>query len=117
MSPILPSLPTDDLAALFAAPRIHTDAEGVHTDDAGRRYDAALVGGEVAFTPAEPLTPWRPPVAAERSMIPLRCPRCTYVLPLVEVPTEGLYALAGFAVGAADGHAARCSGLSAGGRR
>lgn len=116
MTPILPSLPAHDpLAGLFAAPRIHTDDAGVHTDDAGRRYTAELVGGEAAFTPDEPLTPWRPPLAAERSMIPLRCPACHSVLPLVAQPASGLYVLASRP--AADAHAERCSGLSGGGRR
>ena len=38
-----------NLSALFAAPRIHTDDDGVHTDEHGHVYDAVTVGGELTF--------------------------------------------------------------------
>ena len=52
--------PAGDVAALavglaqgplIKAPRIHTDGDGIHRDDAGRRYEAVDVDGELTYRP------------------------------------------------------------------
>lgn len=37
------------MSAMFAAPQIHTDDDGRHTDEQGREYRAVTVGGETTF--------------------------------------------------------------------
>lgn len=54
-------IPAADLGPLLSAPQIHTDADGVHRDDAGAVYAATTAPtGELAYTPTRSLLDPRP---------------------------------------------------------